>query len=269
MEKQEGNDLGSVYVATAESRHRILRPGGARLCRMPGAPPFLDGLGWSTDLLPDTTFPLSLALLLAAEIGGTVEGASVGGGPLPLLAAFRTVCAAVGFVTRECDEAKVAQAKAESALASLKEERNEEALWAEVNAERAVMSMRKELDEAKAALTKAERVLEQERVCARRREVECDKAIWEVRGEMLEAVGKPIPMLLSCPMPGCAARHIDEGEWSTRVHHTHSCQECGHTWRPAVVPTFGVRFLPGFKNDPETRADSGVTGSTGSASGET
>jgi hypothetical protein len=57
---------------------------------------------------------------------------------------------------------------------------------------------------------------------------------------------EPIPMLIWCPM--CCARHIDEGEFATKVHHTHSCQACGLTWRPAVVPTVGVQYLPGFKN---------------------
>jgi hypothetical protein len=57
----------------------------------------------------------------------------------------------------------------------------------------------------------------------------------------------PIPMLLQCPC--CAARHIDEGEWATKPHHTHACQNCGLAWRPAVVDTVGVRFLPGFKNE--------------------
>jgi hypothetical protein len=56
----------------------------------------------------------------------------------------------------------------------------------------------------------------------------------------------PIPMRLPCP--ACNALHIDEGEFATKVHHTHSCQSCGMTWRPAVVATVGVRFLPGFKN---------------------
>lgn len=58
----------------------------------------------------------------------------------------------------------------------------------------------------------------------------------------------PVPMLLHCPM--CSGRHLDEGEFATRVHHTHACQHCGHCWRPAVVPTVGVQFLPGFKNKP-------------------
>lgn len=56
---------------------------------------------------------------------------------------------------------------------------------------------------------------------------------------------EPIPMVLHCPE--CRTRHIDEGDFATKVHHTHSCQGCGLTWRPAVVPTVGVQFLPGFK----------------------
>ena len=57
---------------------------------------------------------------------------------------------------------------------------------------------------------------------------------------------EPIPMFLTCPC--CRARHVDEGEFATKAHHTHSCQACGLTWRPAVVPTVGVLFLPGFKS---------------------
>lgn len=61
--------------------------------------------------------------------------------------------------------------------------------------------------------------------------------------------GEPtgIPMLLTCP--GCGERHLDEGEWETRPHHTHACQSCGMVWRPAIVNTVGVRFLPGFRNE--------------------
>lgn len=64
----------------------------------------------------------------------------------------------------------------------------------------------------------------------------------------------PIPMRLPCPE--CGTLHIDEGEFATtKWHHTHSCQECGLTWRPAVVHTVGVRFLPGFRNaDPKKPA---------------
>lgn len=56
----------------------------------------------------------------------------------------------------------------------------------------------------------------------------------------------PVPMRLRCP--GCGALHLDEGEFATKPHHTHACQQCGEVWRPAVVATVGVQFLPGFKN---------------------
>lgn len=61
-------------------------------------------------------------------------------------------------------------------------------------------------------------------------------------------MSESVPMLLWCPF--CHERHIDEGEWATRLHHTHACQHCGGVWRPALVSTCGVRFLPGFKNEP-------------------
>lgn len=57
---------------------------------------------------------------------------------------------------------------------------------------------------------------------------------------------RPIPMLLNCPF--CSHRHIDEGIWATKPHHTHACQNCGQHFRPAIVPTVGVKFLPGCKN---------------------
>ena len=74
----------------------------------------------------------------------------------------------------------------------------------------------------------------------------------------------PIPMRLHCPGTFalgdgihivCGELHLDEGEFATKPHHTHSCQACGHTWRPAVVPTVGVRFLPGFRNEAPTEGD--------------
>ena len=64
-----------------------------------------------------------------------------------------------------------------------------------------------------------------------------------------EVIGPtPIPMRLPCPE--CGELHIDEGAFATKPHHTHACQKCGAVWRPAVVCTVGVRFLPGFLNDP-------------------
>jgi hypothetical protein len=58
--------------------------------------------------------------------------------------------------------------------------------------------------------------------------------------------GAPIPMLLWCP--SCHARHVDTGDFAHNPHHTHACQACGLAWRPALVPTVGVQFLPGFKD---------------------
>lgn len=57
-------------------------------------------------------------------------------------------------------------------------------------------------------------------------------------------------MLLWCP--ACGERHYDVGVWMTKPHHTHACQSCGMVWRPAIVPTVGMRFLPGFKNLADT-----------------
>ena len=79
--------------------------------------------------------------------------------------------------------------------------------------------------------------------------------VWQfiVPGTLMDAMlarpvePAPVPMLLTCP--SCGERHIDEGEWAEKPHHTHACQHCGHVWRPAVINTVGVRFLPGFKNE--------------------
>lgn len=75
---------------------------------------------------------------------------------------------------------------------------------------------------------------------------DCWVALGEPKYEPKHNGAAPIPMFLCCPM--CGTRHIDEGEFATKIHHTHSYQKCGLTWRPAVVATVGVRFLPGFKN---------------------
>lgn len=68
-------------------------------------------------------------------------------------------------------------------------------------------------------------------------------AIIAQRAELSPA---PIPMLLWCPE--CGTRHIDQGEFAEKRHHTHACQSCGHVWRPAIHDTVGVKFLPGFKD---------------------
>lgn len=59
-------------------------------------------------------------------------------------------------------------------------------------------------------------------------------------------MSEPIPMILICPC--CNGRHIDKDDFATKPHHTHACQHCGAVWRPALGPTVGVTFLPGFKN---------------------
>jgi hypothetical protein len=72
------------------------------------------------------------------------------------------------------------------------------------------------------------------------------QADYQLLRERNSALEKPVPMILTCP--ACGVRHIDEGEFADKRHHTHACQSCGMCWRPAVVATVGVRFLPGFKN---------------------
>ncbi len=72
----------------------------------------------------------------------------------------------------------------------------------------------------------------------------------------------PLPLLLWCP--GCRDRHVDHGEYAVKPHHTHACQSCGMVWRPALGPTRGVQFLPGFKDDehqPSTSPDPDGRGS--------
>ena len=71
---------------------------------------------------------------------------------------------------------------------------------------------------------------------------------WQALHEAIVALDSPVPLRLPCPE--CHELHVDEGDFATHHHHhTHACQACGHVWRPAVVNTVGVRFLPGFKNE--------------------
>lgn len=60
---------------------------------------------------------------------------------------------------------------------------------------------------------------------------------------------RPLAMVMYCP---AGHQHIDEGEWTTRRHKTHQCQEniaevgdravpCGFEWRPMDRPTVGVK----------------------------
>lgn len=72
---------------------------------------------------------------------------------------------------------------------------------------------------------------------------------------MRKALTTPIPMVLHCPE--CRAQHIDEPEehdalkrftepptrWENPPHRSHFCHACGCIWRPADVPTVGVKAI--------------------------
>lgn len=57
----------------------------------------------------------------------------------------------------------------------------------------------------------------------------------------------PIQLLLHCPV--CHRQHIDEVDeatnpgWQNPPHTSHKCLHCGTIWRPADVPTEGVRSI--------------------------
>lgn len=86
-----------------------------------------------------------------------------------------------------------------------------------------------------------------EYVSPQRRIEELELEVITLKTELGAALKPPIPMILNCPQ--CSARHIDVGEFETKVHHTHACQKCGMVWRPSVTATVGVQFLPGFKDE--------------------
>ena len=52
-------------------------------------------------------------------------------------------------------------------------------------------------------------------------------------------VEKPTPMILLCRY--CYAQHIDLPPWDTEPHRTHKCSKCASEWRPALIPTVGVK----------------------------
>ncbi len=68
--------------------------------------------------------------------------------------------------------------------------------------------------------------------------------------DRIDKLEEPIVIKMRLPCPECGDLHIDEGEFATKLHHTHACQSCGNVWRPAVEYTTGVRFLPGYLNLP-------------------
>lgn len=56
------------------------------------------------------------------------------------------------------------------------------------------------------------------------------------------AVPLPVPVVIYCP--ACQTKHIDEGEWATRPHKTHKCQNCSLEWRPFPYATVGIVGAP-------------------------
>lgn len=87
---------------------------------------------------------------------------------------------------------------------------------------------------------------------------------------LVREFGKPIDMVLHCP--ACGLQHIDkdntedlrieaaetgrdregdkeldrwleDNEWTNPPHRSHLCSGCGHIWRPADVPTNGVKAV--------------------------
>lgn len=52
-----------------------------------------------------------------------------------------------------------------------------------------------------------------------------------------------IEMVLYCPR--CGTQHVDapDGEWTNPPHRSHLCHECSYVWRPADVPTTGVKAI--------------------------
>lgn len=83
-----------------------------------------------------------------------------------------------------------------------------------------------------------------------------DAALASQPGCAVEGEAVPIDMVLHCPM--CGLQHIDapedaecDGEvvqstgWSNPPHKSHLCHghDCNHIWRPADVPTNGVRAI--------------------------
>ncbi len=83
----------------------------------------------------------------------------------------------------------------------------------------------------------------------------------------------PIDMLLYCPK--CGEQHIDEPEaedddyhatvlsgrksprWTNPPHRSHLCHHCDHIWRPADVPTNGVKAIKtkGQHDSPESERE--------------
>lgn len=91
----------------------------------------------------------------------------------------------------------------------------------------------------------------------RQEDTELHRAMWGMQAEhrtalvreeekgyakgLKDARLEPIEMILHCPT--CQRRHVDEEEWRKIPHRSHLCDGCGCVWRPADVPTIGVKSI--------------------------
>jgi len=97
---------------------------------------------------------------------------------------------------------------------------------------------------------------------------EPERNLWGSIGTILKVWSFPVPGLHvkhhddgseAHYLPGEVTHHMQLLGGMTRLarakpHHTHACQHCGLVWRPAIAPTVGVQFLPGFKGKAEAEA---------------
>jgi hypothetical protein len=104
-----------------------------------------------------------------------------------------------------------------------------------------------EISDLRAALALKQQVVEYEQ----RHAAELETAL------AAQPAAAPTDMILHCPK--CGQQHVDKPEphdlfppfgsdmdrekWSNPPHRLHLCHACGHIWRPADVPTNGVRVI--------------------------
>lgn len=74
----------------------------------------------------------------------------------------------------------------------------------------------------------------------------CVDVLWAAARAQADSQPAPIDMVLHCP--ACGLQHIDAPDertpdWKNEPHRSHLCHGCGHIWRPADVPTNGVKAV--------------------------
>jgi len=48
---------------------------------------------------------------------------------------------------------------------------------------------------------------------------------------LLRTKKQPVLHRVTLYCPFCLTKHVDEGQWATKPHHTHLCSSCGQEWR--------------------------------------